>query len=130
MTCGVEINKDAWHIHVKKKTESKVIVKNMTHDNYMTRVESCSCHCQRISTIVIYINLLSIWSLSDIYTHTCIAAVCRRWCLRLHTYSDTGGVQYSCCATVAMVRLKRKHMQLSKFLKEKQNIGFLLYMNS
>lgn len=62
MTCGVEINKDAWHIHVKKKTESKVIVKNMTHvyrmnDNYMTRVESCSCHCQRISTIVIYINL-------------------------------------------------------------------------
>lgn len=32
MTCGVEINKDAWHIHVKKKkTESKVIVKNMTH---------------------------------------------------------------------------------------------------
>lgn len=26
MTCGVEINKD-----VKKKTESKVIVKNMTH---------------------------------------------------------------------------------------------------
>lgn len=65
MTCGVEINKDAWHIHVKKKTESKVIVNNMTHtcngtrmnDNYMTRVESCSCHCQRISTIVIYINL-------------------------------------------------------------------------
>lgn len=24
MTCGVEINKDAWHIHVKKKTESKL----------------------------------------------------------------------------------------------------------
>lgn len=49
----------------KKKTESKVIVKNMTHtyngtrmnDNYMTRVESCSCRCRRISTIVIYINL-------------------------------------------------------------------------
>lgn len=48
MTCGVEINKDAWHIHVEKKPESKVIVKNMTHtcngtrmnDNYMTRVES------------------------------------------------------------------------------------------
>lgn len=66
MTCGVEINKDAWHIHVKKKTESKVIVKNMTHvycngtrmnDNYMTHVENCLCCCQRISTIVIYINL-------------------------------------------------------------------------
>lgn len=27
MTCGVEINKDV----KKKKTESKVIVKNMTH---------------------------------------------------------------------------------------------------
>lgn len=27
------------------------------NDNYMTRVESCLCRCQRISTIVIYINL-------------------------------------------------------------------------
>lgn len=35
MTCGVEINKDAWHIHVNKKTESKVIVKNKTYMHVM-----------------------------------------------------------------------------------------------